>query len=202
MDKLKDFFLALLTWIGGSFFRLLIVIILLIVTMFGWVIYTEKDSFMASYRAQQALPKMNGNYEMATEFIFKNSEAELIAIFDVNMLLNTRKIVYLVTRNGRIKTHDGLDVGLLTGNHANNTDVIALMQGQTVCSSYTKPQSYIGFTYKNNGITYMCRISVPPTPDLFIGQVSVGWKEKPADEEVEKTVLTAGASMLYTKKGF
>jgi hypothetical protein len=201
MDKIKELVLGILTWVGESAFRLFAVIILAICTMVGWFVYTEKDSFMASYRAQQALPRMNGNYEGASNFIFKNSKTDLIAIFDVNTLLNSRKLVYFVTREGRIKTHDGTEVGLLTTNHANNTDVIALIQGESVCGFYEKPQSFIGFAYKEKGINYMCRISVPAEPGLFIGQISVGWKQKPENDESEKIILAIASSMLYNKKG-
>jgi hypothetical protein len=200
MDKFKDLFLGILTWIGESAFRLFAVILLSTFILVGWFVYTEKDSFMDSYRAQQALPKMNGNYEAASNFILKNSKAELVAIFDVNTLLNTRKIVYIITRAGRIKIHDGADVGLLTSNHANNTDVIGLIQGNTLCGPYLRPQSYVGFTYKTIGIMYMCRISVPAETGLFIGQISVGWKEQPEVEDTEKTVLLAASGLLFNKK--
>ena len=90
MDKLKDIVLSVLTYIGESKFRLFTVIILGILGFGGWIVFSEKDAFMATYRAQQALPKMNGEYEKASSFILKNSQAELIAIFEVNTILNTR----------------------------------------------------------------------------------------------------------------
>lgn len=200
MDKLSSFFLNLLTWIGESAFRLFAVIILGIVVLGGWIVYSEKDAFMASYRAQQALPRMNGNYEHAANFILTNSKAELVAIYEVNTLLNTRKLVYLVTRAGRIKNHDGYDVGLLTKNYDNNNDVIGLMSGKTPCSDYHKPQSFIGFVYKKNGVDFMCRISVPAEPGLFIGQISVGWKERPEDVEIAVTIMNIASGLLYDKK--
>ena len=114
MDKLKDIILSVLAYIGESKFRLFTVIILGILGFGGWIVFSEKDAFMATYRAQQALPKMNGEYEKAASFILKNSQAELIAIFDVNTILNTRKLVYFVTREGgQDKTMYGTDVGLL-----------------------------------------------------------------------------------------
>jgi hypothetical protein len=123
-----------------------------------------------------------------------------IAIFDVNTLLNSRKLVYLITRDGRNKDYDGTEVGLLTKNHANNEDVIGLMSGKIPCSPYTKPQSYLGFVYKDNKVDYMCRISVPAEPGLFIGQISVGWTEIKEDAEPEQTVLLIASSLLYSKK--
>lgn len=198
---MEKFFLDLLTWVGQSPLR--IVVIFVMILMFGgaWFVYTEKDNFMASYRAQQALPKMNGKYEEAVNFILKNTEAELVAVFEVNTVLNTRKLTYLTSRSsGHNKEHDGTDVGLLTKNLSNNEDVIGLMSGKIPCADYNKPQSYIGFTYKASGVNYMCRISVPAEAGLFIGQISVGWKEKPSDVELAQTVMIVASSLLYNKK--
>ena len=201
MDKLKDLLLELLKFIGESPFRLFTVILLCFLGFGGWIIYSEKDAFMASYRAQQAMPKMNGKYEEAANFILKNTDAELIAVFNVNTLLNTRKVAYLTTRGaGHDSVHNGINVGLLTKNHGNNEDVIGLMSGKIPCGPYLSPQSYIGFTYKNAGVTYMCRISVPADPGLFIGQISVGWKEQPTDVEVAQTVMIVASSLLFDKK--
>jgi hypothetical protein len=199
VDKLKDFLLSLLTYIGESPFRLFTVVFLCILGFGGWIVYSEKDAFMSSYRAQQALPKMNGKYEDAANFILKNTTAELIAIFEVNTLLNTRKLVYLTTRSGRIKQYDGIDVGLLTKNFDNNNDVIGLMSGKVPCSPYLKPQSYIGFVYRDNGTKFMCRISVPSDPGMFIGQISVGWNEDQVDVETAQTVLLVTSGMLFKK---
>jgi len=198
MDKV---FLNILEWVGQSPSRVLVLLAVLL--MFGgvWFVYTEKDTFMASYRAQQALPHMNGKYTEATDFIFKHSEAELVSIFEVNTLLNTRKLVYLVTRGGgHNKDYDGYDVGLLTKNYNNNNDVISLMSGKVPCSEYKTAQSFLGFVYKESGVNYMCRISVPAEPGLFIGQISVGWKEEPKDMDAAIPVLNVASSILYKAK--
>jgi hypothetical protein len=155
---------------------------------------------MASYRAQQALPHMNGKYEEAAAFILKNSQAELVAIFEVNTVLNTRKLVYFVTREGgQDKSLYGTDVGLLTKNYDNNNDVIGLMAGKVPCSPYLKPQSFLGFVYRDKGINYMCRISVPAEPGMFIGQISVGWKEEPKEVDTAVTVMSIASGILFKK---
>jgi len=198
MDKV---FLNILEWVGHSPARVLVLLAVLL--MFGgvWFVYTEKDTFMASYRAQQQLPHMNGKYTEATDFIFKHSEAELVAVFEVNTLLNTRKLAYLVTRGGgHNKDYDGYDVGMLTKNYANNNDVISLMSGKVPCSEYKTAQSFLGFVYKESGVNYMCRISVPAEPGLFIGQISVGWKEEPKDMDAAIPVLNVASSILYKAK--
>ena len=201
MDKLKDFLLSLLTYIGESPFRLFTVVFLCLLGFGGWVMYTEKDAFMASYRAQQALPKMNGQYEEAYNFLLKNTNAEMVAILEVNTLINTRKVVYLATRNGgRDKNQDGMEVGLFSKNYDNNNDVIGLMSGKIPCSPYLRPQSLIGFVYKDYGVNFMCRISVPAEPGVFIGQISVGWKEQPENVEEMQTAMVIASSLLFKKK--
>jgi hypothetical protein len=200
VDKLKDFLFSLLNWIGSSPFRLFTVVFLCILGFGGWIVYTEKDAFLTSYRAQQALPKMNGKYDEAYNFLLKNTDAEMVAFLEVNTLINTRKVVYLATRNGgRDKRNDGLDVGLFSKNYDNNNDVIGLMSGKIPCSPYAKPQSLIGFVYKEYGVNYMCRISVPAEPGVFIGQISVGWKEKPDDVEAAQTAMVIASSLLFKK---
>ena len=201
MDKLKDTLMSLLDWIGSSPFRLFAVILLCVLGFGGWIVYTEKDNFMASYRAQQALPKMNGKYDDALNFLLKNTDAEMVAFLEVNTLINTRKVVYLATRSGgRDKRNDGLDVGLFSKNYDNNNDVIGLMSGKIPCSPYAKPQSLIGFVYKEHGVNFMCRISVPAEPGVFIGQISIGWKEKPDDVEAAQTAMVIASSLLFNKK--
>lgn len=196
----KELLLDVLNWVGQSPFRLFAVILLLFLGMAGWIVYTEKDNFMASYRAQQALPHMNGEYEKAANFILKNSKVELIAIFEVNTVVNTRKLVYFTTRKGgQDKSMYGTDVGLLTKNYDNNNDVIGLMSGKIPCGEYLKPQSYIGFVYKDAGINYMCRISVPAEPGAFIGQLSIGWTGEPDDLDTAKTIMSVASGILYKK---
>jgi len=194
---LKDTLLKILEWVGHNPFRLIILLVLGVFGMGAWVVYTEKDAFMSSYRAQQALPHMNGKYEEATTFMLKHSDVEMVAIFEVNPLLNTRKLAWLYVKSeGRIRDYDGYDVGLFTKDLDNNRDVISLMSGQVPCSEYARPQSYIGFVYKEKGINWMCRMSVPPDPSKFIGQISVGWKEQP-DEEAARVVLRIASGMLW-----
>ena len=97
---------------------------------------------------------------------------------------------------GRIRDYDGYDVGLFTSDLDNNRDVVSLMSGQLPCSAYTRPQSYMGFVYREKGVNFMCRMSVPPDPSKFIGQISVGWKIQP-DEEAARIVMRIASGMLW-----
>jgi len=201
MDKLKELLLELLKYIGESPFLLFTVVFLCVLGFGGWIVYSEKDAFMASYRAQQAMPKMNGKYDEAYKFLLSQANADMVAILEVNTLSNTRKVAFLSTRDaGRERAHDGVNVGLFSKNYDNNTDVVGLMSGKVPCSPYLKPQSFIGFVYRDYGVSYMCRISVPAEPGIFIGQISVGWKVQPENMEEVQTAMLVASAILFDKK--
>jgi hypothetical protein len=47
---------------------------------------------------------------------------------------------------------------------------------------------------------YGCRISIPPEPGKFVGQITVGWKEQPADLDRTRAMLMIASGMLNRTK--
>jgi hypothetical protein len=74
------------------------------------------------------------------------------------------------------------------------------MANEIPCSEYKSAQSEMGLWYIAKGVAYTCRISVPPEPGRFVGQITVGWAEKPIDEEQTKAMLQIAATMLSRSK--
>jgi hypothetical protein len=132
--------------------------------------------------------------------LFKNTDAAVVAIFKVNPMFGTRVLHRAYTKEGREKAHDGLDIGLFTANVPNNRDVVALMAGEIPCSQYKTAQSEIGLWYIEKGVTYGCRVSVPPEQGKFVGQITVGWKEEPPDVDAYRVLLQIAATMLSRSK--
>jgi hypothetical protein len=132
--------------------------------------------------------------------LFKNTDATVVAIFKVNPLFGTRVLFRAYTREGRDKTHDGLDVGLFTQSASNNRDVIALMANEIPCSEYTVAQSEIGLWYIEKGVTFGCRVSVPPEQGRFVGQITVGWDKEPKDITKAISMLQIASNMLSKSK--
>ncbi len=61
-------------------------------------------------------------------------------------------------------------------------------------------QSEIGLWYIEKGMRFGCRISVPPEPSRFVGQITVGWATPPADLDQTKAMLNIAATMLSRSK--
>jgi len=192
----KDYLDKILTYVDSPF-KLVALIIMAVLAFMGFLIYKNLDLIVGTYKEQQRLPTLAENrLEDAVTHLFKHTQAEVVAIFKVDPILGSRVLYRAYTREGRDKTKEGIDVGLFTANAANNRDVVALMAGEVPCVEYLSAQSEVGLWYIEKGMRYGCRISVPPEPGKFIGQITVGWKDTPGDIERMKSMLVIAASML------
>ena len=192
----KDYLDKILTYVDSPF-KLVALVIMAVLAFMGFLIYKNLDLIVGTYKEQQRLPTLAENrLDDAVTHLFKNTQAEVVAIFKVDPILGSRVLYRAYTREGRDKTKEGIDVGLFTANAANNRDVVALMAGEVPCVEYLSAQSEVGLWYIEKGMRYGCRICVPPEPGKFIGQITVGWKETPGEIERMKSMLAIAASML------
>jgi hypothetical protein len=182
-------------------FKLIAVVVMAVFAFSGYFIYDHRELIVGTYKESQKLPSINKDrVDDVAVHLFKTTDATIVTIFKVNPLLGNRIQYRAYTTNGRDKTNDGLDVGLFTSNQKNNEDVISLMAGNIPCGEYKTAQSEIGLWYLEKGMRYGCRISVPPDPSKFIGQITVGWEKQPADLEHTKSMLFIAAKMLSRSK--
>jgi len=182
-------------------FKLFALILMAVLAFTGWMVYDHRDLIVGTYKEHQKLPDIvEDRVEDAVSHLFKTTGATTVAVFKVNPLLGTRVQYRAYTKEGRDKTNDGLDVGLFTANQSNNQDVVNLMAGNVPCGEYKAAQSEIGLWYIEKGMRFGCRISIPPEPSRFVGQITVGWATPPADLDQAKAMLNIAATMLSRSK--
>jgi hypothetical protein len=132
--------------------------------------------------------------------LFKKTGASVVAVFKVNPLFNSRVLHRAYTKDGRDKSIEGIDVGLFSGNAANNADVVKLMASEMPCGEYRYAQSEVGLWYIEKGVGFTCRVSIPPDSHRFVGQITVGWTEQPENLPQLKFLLEIAGAMM-TKRG-
>lgn len=201
-DKLNpnDTLSKVLAYVDSPF-KLIAVVIMGVLAFVGYFAWTNQELLIGAYKEQQKLPSIaEDRVEDASAHVFKTTGAAIVAVFKVNPMFGTRVLYRAYTKEGRDKTNDGLDVGLFTTNQANNADVVRLMANEIPCGPYKSAQSEMGLWYISKGVTYTCRISVPPDPGRFVGQITVGWAEEPDDLEVTRAMLSIASTMLSRSK--
>lgn len=185
----------------NSPFRLFAIVIMAVLVFVGYFVWQNQAFLIGAYKEQQKLPTIaEDRVEDAATHLFKNTDAVVVAIFKVNPIFGHRVLYRAYTKQGREKELEGLDIGLFTSNVANNRDVVAMMAGEIPCGHYKTAQSEIGLWYIEKGMTYGCRISVPPEQGKFVGQITVGWKEEPPDVDQYRVLLQIAATMLSRSK--
>jgi hypothetical protein len=182
-------------------FRLFALVLMAVLTFAGYFVYTNQDLLIGAYKESKKIPTIaEDRVEDAAAHLFKQSGALVVAVFKVNSMFGTRVLYRAYGKNGRDKTNDGLDVGLFTQNAANNADVVKLMASEIPCGEYKSAQSEMGLWYIAKGVAYTCRISVPPEPGRFVGQITVGWAAEPEDMDSARAMLQIAATMLSRSK--
>jgi hypothetical protein len=185
----------------SSPFRLFAMVLMAVLTFSGYFVYTNQELLIGAYKESKKIPTIaEDRVEDAAAHLFKQSGALVVAVFKVNSMFGTRVLYRAYGKNGRDKTNDGLDVGLFTQNAANNADVVKLMASEIPCGEYKSAQSEMGLWYIARGVAYTCRISVPPEPGRFVGQITVGWATQPEDLDQAKAMLQIAATMLARSK--
>jgi hypothetical protein len=185
----------------SSPFRLFAMVLMAVLTFAGYFVYQNQELLIGAYKESRKIPSIaEDRVEDAAAHLFKQSGAIVVAVFKVNSMFGTRILHRAYAKDGRDKTNDGLDVGLFTQNAGNNSDVVKLMANEIPCSEYKSAQSEMGLWYIAKGVTYTCRISVPPEPGRFVGQITVGWATQPEDMDNTRAMLQIAATMLSRSK--
>ena len=200
MSKPTDALSKVLSYVDSPF-KLFALLLMAVFVFSGYFVWQNQAFLFEAYKENKKLPMIaEDSAEDVAAHLFKNTDAIVIAIFKVNPLFGTRVLYRAYTREGRDKTHDGLDVGLFTQSSANNRDVVALMANEMPCSEYAVAQSEIGLWYIEKGVTFGCRVSVPPEQGRFVGQITVGWAKEPTDLNKAQSMLQIASTMLSKSK--
>ena len=199
-EKPADVLSKVLSYVDSPF-KLFALVLMAVFAFSGYFIWQNQAFLFEAYKENRKLPTIaEDRAEDVAAHLFKNTNATVVAIFKVNPLFGTRVLYRAYTREGRERTHEGLDVGLFTQSSANNRDVVALMANDIPCSEYAVPQSEIGLWYIDKGVRFGCRVSVPPEQGRFVGQITVGWDKEPKDLTKAIGMLQIASTMLSKSK--
>ena len=199
-DKPETIVDKVLTYVDSPF-KLFAVILMGVIAFAGYFLWQNQEFMRDAYKESQKLPEINtARADDASSMLLKKTGATVVAVFKVNPLFNSRVLYKAYTKDGRDKTIEDIDVGLFSQNSSNNADVVKLMTNEIPCGDYRYAQSEVGLWYLEKGVTYTCRISVPPDSHRFVGQITVGWASPPTEIEQTKFMLEIASAML-TKRG-
>ena len=133
MSERQDTLTKVLAYVDSPF-KLFALILMALLAFFGYMLHDNRDIIIGTYREHQKLPQIaEGRIDDAATHLFKYTNAQVVAVFKVNPITNSRTLFRAYTKEGREKSMEGLDVGLFSSNASNNKDVVAMMANEIPC---------------------------------------------------------------------
>jgi hypothetical protein len=152
LDKALD----LVKWVDSPF-KLLTIIILGVLGLVGYIVYSHQDKLIASFTARETMPELLADERLSSlsRDLLRDLRAETVIIHQVDLAKNARITRIAQSADGRFAPLEGQKGAFFSGSPARNRAAIAML----------------------NGEVFACRGSIPPEPGHMAGYISVGFKQ-------------------------
>lgn len=191
-DKILD----LIKWVDNPF-KLVSVILLSTIAFTGYFAWDSRQVILAAIKSSNSMPQLKTHDELVpiANRLVKETQAVGLIINKVNLATNSRTTVLAIANEERNHKLEGITVSLFNESPARNADVVSMLNNEIACKPF-ESSSPVGEWAKSQGVTYMCRGSIPNEIGKFAGYVAVGFKAEPRDLTSVKTRIILAASEM------
>jgi hypothetical protein len=191
-DKILD----LIKWVDNPF-KLVSVILLSTIAFTGYFAWDSRQVILAAIKSSNSMPQLKTHDELVpiANRLVKETQAVGLVINKVNLATNSRTTVLAIANGERNHKLEGVTVSLFNESPARNADVVSMLNNEIACKQF-ESSSPVGEWAKSQGVTYMCRGSIPNEIGKFAGYVAVGFKAEPRDLTSVKTRIILAASEM------
>ena len=192
IDKAID----LIKWVDTPF-KLLEVVILFTLFGLGYFAWDSRQVILNTITSHDKLPQLKEREIMVpiAEAMQKDLESTTVVVHKVNLVTNSRTTMFALNEKGIDRSLDGLVSSLFGGDPARNNAVIQMLAGEVACDKLVVTGKSSEWESKQ-GITFVCRGSIPPPVGEFAGYIAVGFKKEPQDLTAVKTRINLASTEL------
>jgi len=181
--------IELVKWIDTPW-KLFEVVILGVLLFGGYFAWDSRQVILNAITQSNHVAKLKeiDAIQPIAERLQKDLEAATVIVYRAALTVNSRTTLVVLGASGRDKSMDGA-VASLFGNDADrNSALIAMLNGEVQCAKHRVSGKSTEWESKQ-GVTFICRGSIPPEMGAFEGYTSVGFKTEPQDLTAVKTRL-------------
>ena len=195
-QDMTDKILDLIKWVDNPF-KLLSVILLSTFAFLGYLTWDSRQVILAAISTSSAMPQLKTHDEILpiAKGLIKDVNAVGLVVNKVNLATNSRTTVLAIANGERNHKLEGITVSLFNESPARNADVVSMLNNEIACKPF-ESSSPVGEWAKSQGVTYMCRGSIPNEMGKFAGYVAVGFKAEPRDLTSVKTRIILAATEM------
>jgi hypothetical protein len=195
-QDMTDKVLDLIKWVDNPF-KLVSVILLSTLAFTGYFAWDSRQVILAAIKSSNTMPQLKPHEQLlplATKLV-KDINAVGIVVNKVNLATNSRTTVLAIANGERNHKLEGVTVSLFAASPARNADVVSMLNNEVACKPF-ESSSPVGEWARSQGVTYMCRASIPNEIGKFAGYIAVGFKAEPQDLTSIKTRIILAASEM------
>jgi hypothetical protein len=192
-QDMTDKILDLIKWVDNPF-KLVSVILLSTIVFAGYFAWDSRQVILAAIQSNNSMPQLKTHEELVpmSNKLVKDIGAVGIVVNKVNLATNSRTTILAIANGERNHKLEGVTVSLFAASPERNADIVSMLNNEVSCKPF-QSSSPVGEWAKSQGVTYMCRASIPNEIGKFAGYIAVGFKSEPLDINSVKTrmILTA-----------
>jgi hypothetical protein len=192
-QDMTDKVLDLIKWVDNPF-KLVSVILLSTIAFAGYFAWDSRQVILAAIQSNNSMPQLKTHEELIpmSKKLVKDINAVGIVVNKVNLATNSRTTILAIANGERNHKLEGVTVSLFAASPERNADIVSMLNNEVSCKPF-QSSSPVGEWAKSQGVTYMCRASIPNEIGKFAGYIAVGFKSEPQDLNSVKTrmILTA-----------
>ncbi len=195
-QDMTDKVLDLIKWVDNPF-KLISVILLSTIFFLGYLTWDSRQVILAAISSSNTMPQLKTHDEILpiAKGLIKDVNAVGLVVNKVNLATNSRTTILAIANGERNHKLEGITVSLFNESPARNADVVSMLNNEIACKPF-ESSSPVGEWAKSQGVTYMCRGSIPNEMGKFAGYVAVGFKAEPRDLTSVKTRIILAATEM------
>ena len=195
-QDMTDKVLDLIKWVDNPF-KLVSVVLLSTIFFLGYLTWDSRQVILAAISSNSTMPQLKTHEELLplANRLVKEVNAVGIVVNKVNLATNSRTTVLALANGERNHKLEGVTVSLFAASPERNADIVSMLNNEVACKPF-ESSSPVGEWAKSQGVTYMCRASIPNEIGKFAGYIAVGFKSEPQDLTSIKTRMILTASEM------
>jgi hypothetical protein len=195
-QDMTDKILDLIKWVDNPF-KLVSVVLLSTIFFLGYLTWDSRQVILAAISSNSTMPQLKAHEELLplANRLVKDVNAVGIVVNKVNLATNSRTTVLALANGERNHKLEGVTVSLFAASPERNADIVSMLNNEVACKPF-QSSSPVGEWAKSQGVTYMCRASIPNEIGKFAGYIAVGFRSEPQDLTSIKTRMILTASEM------
>lgn len=188
--------IELIKWVDSPF-KLLEVVILASLFFFGYFAWDSRQVILHAITTSDHMPTLKEQEKLIpiAESLKKDLEALTVVVYKANLVVNSRVTILALGKEGRDKVLDGVTSSLFSISPERNAAMVAMLNGEVMCSKLEVSGKTTEWESKQ-GVTFVCRGSIPPEVGAFAGYTTVGFKVAPQDLTSVKVRLNLASTEM------